>query len=121
MNITRNRGMKYGDYIIETVNYYFSDEDSIHASVETFYNCREQGYVLEVHHNENYNKSICIWICAQRNSDDPMVVWEETTIPKGNANMFTEESYYNRCKCFESIEAASMYVVYDIIKKYFNI
>ena len=120
MTITRNRGLKYSDYIVETVNYYFSDENSIHASIETFYNCREQGYVLEVHSSEDYSKSLCIWICAQRNSDDPMIVWEETVIPQEHANMFTEESYYNRCKCFDNVSQASMEVV-ELIKRYFNI
>ena len=119
MDIVKNKGLKYGDYIIETINQYFAGENSIFARVDTFYNCRELGYVLELK-SEDYNKSICIWICAQRNSDKPMVVWEETITPQESANMFTEESYYQRYETFDYIEQASEKVI-NIIKEYFKI
>lgn len=120
MDILKDKGFKYGDYIIATIGNYFSDENSIYTRVEAFYNCREQGYVLEVHDNEDYNKSVCIWICAQRNSDKPMVVWEESILPKEQANMFTEESYNQRYETFDYIEQASEKVI-NIIKEYFKI
>ena len=120
MVILKNKGFKYGDYILEEISNYFSEENSLHTRVEAFYNCREQGYVLEIHDNEDYNKSICIWICAQRNSDKPMVVWEESILPKENANMFTEESYYKRCETFDTIEQASEKTI-NTIRYYFKI
>ena len=119
MNILKQRGIVIGDYIIGQVNHWFADDKDLDASVETFYNCREQGYVLEVHSDKDFNKSICIWICAQRNSDAPMIVWEETYIPKENANMFTEDSYYNRNECFESIDEAVKRTI-EIIEEYFD-
>lgn len=120
MTITKNRGIKYSEYIIETINYYFSDEDKIYSHIETFYNCREMGYVLEIHSNEEYDKNICIWIYAQRNSDDPAITWSETRLPQESANMFSEEDYKERTKNFNDVTSASMYCIYDIIKPYFE-
>lgn len=120
MQITKQKGIIISEYIIDMMNCYLSDDSDLYASIETFYNCREQGYVLEVHSLKDYDKSICIWICAQRNSDDPMIVWEETRIPQENANMFTEDSYYNRNECFTDIKDATEKAV-NIIENYFNI
>lgn len=119
MNIRRNKGLKYGDYIIETISDLYAGKEEITASVETFYNCREMGYVLEVH-DEFFHKAICIWICANRSSDKPMIVWEETTYPTETANMFTEDSYINRNKTFENIQEASVFVI-DTIKEQFGL
>ena len=119
MTITKQRGIKYSEYIIDTINTYFSDDNSIYASIETFYNCREQGYVLRIHSEEDYSKAICMWIYAQRNSDDPSITWEETIIPNKTANMFTEDSYRNRTLYFNNVLEASMKAI-DIIKEYFK-
>lgn len=119
MTITRNRGIKYSEYIIETIGSYFADNNDIYASVETFYNCREQGYVLRVHDNNDYNKSLCIWIYAQRNSDDPAISWDYIVIPKEEANMFSEETYRERTEYFNNVNEASMKAI-NIIKDYFK-
>ncbi len=119
MNILKNKGLKYGDYLLESLSYWYADDEDKYIMVETFYNCREQGYVLEVQSNKDYNKAICIWVCAQRNSDDPMIVWEETQLPKEVANMFSEDSYYNRTECFNNIDQAFHRVV-KIINDYFK-
>ena len=118
MTITKNKGIKYSEYIIETVATYFSDNNNIRASVETFYNCREQGYVLRVSDNENYNKAICIWIYAQRNSDSPTITWDYIYMPKEDANMFDEESWLERTFS-GNMDAVSMKTI-DVIKDYFE-
>ena len=121
MTITRDRGIKYSEYIIETINYYYQDEASIYAHVETFYNCREMGYVLEVRSREDFDKAICIWIYANRNSDDPSITWSEVRAPKEYANMYSEEDYRIRTKSFKNVTDASLYCIYDVIKKYFDL
>ena len=121
MTIFNNKGINYSKYVIDEINYWFMDVDKIYARVETFYNCREMGYVLEVRDNDiDEDGAICIWICAQRNSDEPMIVWEETNIPKESGNMFTEESYLERNTTYHSIDDA-VQGVKDIIKNYFVI
>ena len=120
MNITKNRGIKYAQYVLENVSDYYTDNNDIRMSVETFYNCREQGYVLEVRSEKDYSKNICIWVYAQRNSDEPTITWEDAMIPTENANMFTEESYEERTKTFSSVDEASREVI-NGIKEYFEL
>lgn len=117
MIIRKDKGLRYSEYILDTVNNYLEDEKDIYGRVETFYNCREQGYVLEIHNEKDYNKSVCIWIYAHRNSDEPTITWEETRIPMEAANMYTEESWLERTKTFEYVENAADEVV-NIINDY---
>ena len=118
MNIIKNRGIKYSEYIVETVGYYFMDNNNLEASVETFYNCRELGYVLRINDRDDYNKAMCIWIYSHRNSDNPTITWDYINIPKENANMFSEESWIDRTFS-GNIEEVSMKAI-DIIKEYFE-
>ena len=115
----KNHGIRYSEYVIDAINKRYADETRIGASYETFYNCREMGYVLRVH-DEDYEDCICIWIYGQRNSDEPTITWEETIIPMENANMFNEESYYERTKTFNNVDDASEYAI-DIIEEHFKL
>lgn len=62
----------------------------------TFNNCREQGLMLNIYDKD---RSLCIWACECRNSDDIMIVLgsEEN---KDNNNMFDDEAY-KRAKYFK--------------------
>ena len=120
MRLSKQKGLVYSEYVYEMISNYLSDYDEIEGRVETYYNCREQGYVFEIH-NKDYNKNICIWIAAQRNSDEPMVVWcYDNPIPKEMDNTYDEDSYYNRNETFKYVEQA-VEKVEELIKEYFEL
>ena len=119
MNVFKNKGITYSNYIVDRISQYFADNNDLVMNIETFYNCREQGYVLRVHNREcDYNKALCIWVYAQRNSDNPTITWEEIYMPKESANMFTEDSYINRT-ISGSMDLIPIEAI-DLIKKYFG-
>lgn len=119
MVILKNKGIRYSEYVIDAVNSRFADETKIDASYETFYNCREMGYVLRIH-DKDYKEHMCIWIYAQRNSDEPTITWDYIVLPKKDANMFDEESYRERTKTFKDVDEASQFVI-DLVKQYFEV
>lgn len=63
--------------------------------LETFNNCREQGFMLVATGKDKNNNWVdkYIWACESRNSDSIMVIIDtKRTIN----NMFSEEAYQNR-------------------------
>ena len=72
--------------------------------LETFNNCREQGYCLI-----NYDYNFVVWACECRCSDDIMIVVGDIT-DKDINNMFSDKAY-NGTKYFE-------YNRYDLAVKY---
>lgn len=118
MNIIKNRGLNYSEYILGLFGNTFADYTDLGVSVETFYNCREMGYVLRVHDEDDYNKAMCIWVYAQRNSDDPTITWDYISLPQEEANMFNEESYYNRTFSGDITEVGTKAV--EVVKDYFD-
>lgn len=118
MNVYKNKGLTYSNYLLDRISQYFIDDNKLSMRVETFYNCREQGYVLRINEVEDYNKALCIWVYAQRNSDDPTITWDYIIMPKENANMFNEESYINRTLS-GNVDEVTMKAI-DIIKEYFE-
>ena len=112
--IYKNKGIKYGEYILNDLSYYLDESQQLRISVETFYNCREQGYLLNVY-NE-FNLLSQIWVYAQRNSDEPTITYNNSgkySIESGNR--FDEDSWLNRTKSFDNIDKASKYVL-DLIE-----
>lgn len=79
------------------------------CSLQTFNNCREQGYCLV-----NYDKNWVIWACECRNSDNIMLVFG-TLSDKDFHNMFNEECWKDR-KLFEcqrydlAVQAAKKFI-----------
>lgn len=87
------------DMVMEKIEYKEEDGYEIKGSLETFNNCREQGYFANIYGNEkNDYKDLYIWVHENRNSDDIVVRWS-TTYPEGKG-MFSEDTYRNRSKYF---------------------
>ena len=87
------------DMVMEKIEYKEEDGYEIKGSLETFNNCREQGYFANIYGNEkNEYKDLYIWVHENRNSDDIVVRWS-TTYPEGKG-MFSEDTYRNRSKYF---------------------
>lgn len=111
------------DIVCETLDIEASENyTKIDGWLECFNNCREQGYVLNVHSTDwdNPNKTngdLYIWACECRNSDDIMVVVSNKYPRNG---MFDEEAYNNR-KYFrynQYYEAAEY--ILDVVKDTFE-
>ena len=87
------------DMVMEKIEYKEEDGYVIKGSLETFNNCREQGYFANIYGNEkNEYKDLYIWVHENRNSDNIVVRWQ-TTYPE-DMGMFSEDTYRNRSKYF---------------------
>lgn len=117
MAIYKNKGIIYSECIMDYVSYMMADNGNIIAGAETFYNCREQGYVLRFH-NENYDKHLCVWIYAHRNSDEPTITWDSIAFPEEGANMYNQESWEERTKTFENPLEAGVFI-WKLVAKHF--
>lgn len=104
MEIYKDKGIKYSQYIYEELSRFVLIGVDLTCRVETFYNCREQGYVFEIH-TDDYEKNMLIWVYAHRNSDEPTMVYETgKSIPSEGANMFTQDAWENRQYTYNTIE-----------------
>ncbi len=90
--------------------------------LETFNNCREQGYVLNLDTFDFKNgkatkESLYIWAFESRNSDDIVVSWQ-TDYP--NNGMFSEETYEKRRKYFRynELQEAADFII-GLVKDHF--
>ena len=87
------------DMVMDEIAYKEEGGHKISGSLNTFNNCREQGYYANIYGDEkNDYKDLYIWIHEQRNSDAIVVRWQ-TTYPEGKG-MFSEDTYKNRSKEF---------------------
>lgn len=102
--IYKDKGIIYSNYVLDNLSNIVKEKELI-VMVETFYNCREMGYVFNIH-NEEYTDKLYIWVYAHRNSDKPTIVYGKTT--DGN-NMFNEEQWEKQ-ETFEDINKAVEYV-----------
>lgn len=104
--ICKDMGLIYSEYILNFLQYRdILQEKKLNGFAETFYNCREQGYVLNIY-NENYEKHLYIWVYGHRNSDKPTIVYGKE---KKADNMFTDEEWRNQ-KSFINIDDAVDYI-----------
>lgn len=104
--IYKDKGLIYSEYILNFLQYRdVLQEKKLTCYVETFYNCREQGYVFNIY-DENYGNKLFIWVYAHRNSDEPTIVYGKD---KQADNMFTEEEWGNQ-KSFNNIDDAVDYI-----------
>ena len=99
--IYKDKGIMYAEYVVDKLNYYLTDIKDIIIKAETFYNCREMGYVLNVHKEDNWGKIFHIWVYAHRNSDEPTMVYGEDI--KAD-NMFTDTEWANNQDSFDNLE-----------------
>jgi len=124
MSFRKNRSIQVSEMVFNIVCDELDMEVSelgteIYGWLETFNNCREQGYYLCVRSSTNYTKQpIFIWVFEARNSDDIVVVWQ-TRHPKNG--MFDEDSYEERNKHFKVdhfAEAATF--IFEKVSEYFE-
>lgn len=102
--VYKDNGIIYSNYVLDFISSVIKEKGLI-LRVETFYNCREMGYVFNIH-NEEYTDKLYIWVYAHRNSDKPTIVYGKTI--DGN-NMFNEEQWEKQ-QSFEDINNAVEYV-----------
>ena len=95
----------------------------IDGQLETFNNCREQGYVLNLDtldfkNSKATKESLYIWAFECRNSDDIVVSWQ-TEYP--NNGMFSEETYKKRREYFRysGLQEAADFII-DLVKDHFT-
>lgn len=82
--------------VFEILSYQIGDELSdINFWLETFCNCREQGFMLVATGKDKNNKWVnkYIWAHEARSSDSIVVVIDDKRTVE---NMFSEEAYENR-------------------------
>lgn len=99
-------------------------EEKLSCWLETFNNCREQGFVLMAtdsfkQKKETYTPSIYIWVHEGRNSDAIYVRWQDEYPHNG---MYNDETYTERTKTFnhnEQYQAAEF--VMKLLKERFDI
>ena len=105
----------------------FASEDEVKISgwLETFNNCREQGFMLRVgttdYDNKNHTqREFFVWACEARRSDNILVVCS-TDRPSIN-NCFSEEDYEKRSQRFESNQTheAAQFILKKI-KEHFQV
>lgn len=119
MLVYKDKGIKYSQYILEEISTLEICGKGLYCRTETFYNCREQGYVFEIHSND-YEKNMLIWVYAHRNSDEPTMVYElDKCLPSEGANMFTQDAWENRQYTYNTIEKLSDKVK-EVILDYFK-
>ena len=127
MRLTYREGIKDAQYIIERVveelnnktwtealeKYYRS------AMVQTFYNCREQGFSLSFLKNWDIKdikiKPIQFYVSHGRNTDAIMVVVDNQ--PYSAQALFTEEAYESRRVLFETVGEAVEFIVDKMYKE----
>jgi hypothetical protein len=100
--IYKNKGIIYSQFVLEYVNNNLENNNIKMVGVDTFYNCREQGYCLTVY-NKDYVGLLTIWIYAQRNSDEPTMTYKLGTSANGMGNSYDEESWIERTKSYSDI------------------
>lgn len=100
MKTMESNGLKLSMKIFDKVKKQLKDKElDKYVLVDTFYNCRESGFVYKVYESTKYEYSLCVWTYENRNSDD--IVLLASTNPKhcDFNNVYTDEAYEN-CRRF---------------------
>ena len=102
----------------------------LYAYLQTFNNCREQGFYLTVSdydfdNADRNDNSLYVYVCECRDSDDILVVFQ-TDIPDYNG-MFSEKAYacegrfdYKKCFPYDGEHKAAKWI-YEEIRKFFKL
>ena len=106
------------DMVMQKIGNREEDGYEIKGSLNTFNNCREQGYYTNIYGNkENDYQSLYIWVHENRNSDEIVVRWQ-TTYPE-DKGMFSEDTHKNRTKYFHYNEEHEVVAfIMDLIMKH---
>lgn len=106
------------DMVIMEIETLEEDDYKIRGNLNTFNNCREQGYYADIYGNKkNGFKDLYIWCCENRNSDDIVVYWS-TDHPKDNG-MPSDRTFDKRCMYFScNKEHEAVDFIIDLIMKH---
>lgn len=110
------------DLVCSTLDDYKDDGVKISGYLQTFNNCREQGYMLTVYSTYNSEKrtekDLYVWVFESRNSDEIVVVNSINYPMKG---MFSDDDYENRVYFhYDERYKASEFIVVDLVKSHFK-
>lgn len=127
MRLTYREGIKDAQYIIERAveelnNKTWTEalEKYYHcALVQTFYNCREQGFSLSFLKNWDIKdieiEPIQFYVSHGRNTDTIMIVFDYQAYDA--QALFTEEAYESRRLYFDSVDRAVDFIVDKMYKE----
>lgn len=113
MQVYKNRGIIYAEYFLQMLNYRIERND-ISCSIEMFNNCREQGYIIRVHKEDqrfDLEKGLTFYVYNNRWSDEPSFTWEDK---ETFDTLYSEEAWGARtvtCKTIDELveEALKVY------------
>ena len=103
MKVFKSKGIIYAEYFLNLLNYRIEDNE-IGCSVEGFNNCREQGYIIRIHKdNERYNleSGLTFYVYNNRWSDEPSFTWENKETFE---TLYSEEAWEERTITCNSVE-----------------
>lgn len=119
MEVFKNRGFIYGDYVLNYIEHYVERND-IYCHVEAFNNCREQGYIATIHYKDSSNyidghlEGITFYLYNNRWSDEPSVTWENYA---SYDKLYSEEAWGERTKTFKHVEDLAIFTAEMIEEK----
>ena len=112
------------DIVCEALDNEVDNDVKIDGWLETFNNCREQGYVLHVDSVDFDNPlrtrdTLYIWVHEHRNGDSIVVRWQKE-YPTSNG-MYNDETYNNRSTWFhyDELQKAADFIL-DLVKETFK-
>ena len=132
--INKVAGIKVAERVFgildDDLNYENENGNKLGAYLQTFNNCREQGFYLTVSDDDfdNSNRvreSLYIYVCEARSSDEIMIVVQPDY--PGDKGMFSEKAYncedaFNYRKYFHyNEEHAAAKWIYEEIRKFFKL
>lgn len=96
--IYKVKGLRVANYIVEEVIAYCTGwEVPVDGWVEAFNNCREQGYIINVFHNQT---NLGIYVYCNRHTDMPSFTYDIGFMDK----IYSEDAYYNRTFSFDTAD-----------------
>ena len=105
MKVYKSRGIIYSQTFVDLLNYRLSDNENIGATIEAFNNCREQGYIIRVHHDDarrnDLEKGLTFFVYNNRWSDEPAITWEDKEMFD---TIYSEEAWSERTETKEHVE-----------------
>ena len=106
------------DMVMECIDNANECKYDIRGCLNTFNNCREQGYYANIYGLEqNDYQNLYIWVHEHKNSDAIVVRWS-TSQPEDNG-MFSEDTCNNRSKYFNYDEEHDVVnFIMDLIMKH---
>ena len=103
MKVFKNRGIIYAQTFLDLLNYRVED-NNIGCSVESFNNCREQGFIIRVHSEDSrydLSKGLTFYVYNNRWSDEPSITWEDK---ETFDTLYSEEAWSERTYTSSNIE-----------------